>query len=148
MEGPVNTEYGNFDITDESGSVYVYGLTSTIILGGSNDKSFSTLGYEEGDTLTIVGTRGDYNGKPEVMGPAYAIRAKGGAPAPEPDPEPELTKATVAEVIAAEVSDDRNHHRCSEYRVRKHCDRGRNRLNSGIWPYQGVERRHQRQVLL
>lgn len=106
MEGPVNTEYGNFDITDESGSVYVYGLTSTIILGGSNDKSFSTLGYEEGDTLTIVGTRGDYNGKPEVMGPAYAIRAKGGAPAPEPDPEPELTKATVAEVIAAEVSDD------------------------------------------
>ena len=106
MEGPVNTEYGNFDITDESGSVYVYGLTSTVILGESNDKSFSTLGYVEGDTLTIVGTRGDYNGKPEVMGPAYAVRAKGGSPAPEPDPEPELTKATVAEVIAAEVSDD------------------------------------------
>ena len=106
MEGPVNTEYGNFDITDESGSVYVYGLTSTVILGESNDKSFSTLGYAEGDTLTIVGTRGDYNGKPEVMGPAYAVRAKGGSPAPEPDPEPELTKATVAEVIAAEVSDD------------------------------------------
>ena len=106
MEGPVNTEYGNFDITDESGSVYVYGLTSTVILGESNDKSFSTLGYVEGDTLTIVGTRGDDNGKPEVMGPAYAVRAKGGSPAPDPDPEPELTKATVAEVIAAEVSDD------------------------------------------
>lgn len=106
MEGPVNTEYGNFDITDESGSVYVYGLTSTVILGESNDKSFSTLGYVEGDTLTIVGTRGDYNGKPEVMGPAYAVRAKGGSPAPDSDPEPELTKATVAEVIAAEVSDD------------------------------------------
>lgn len=106
MEGPVNTEYGNFDITDESGSVYVYGLTSTVILGESNDKSFSTLGYVEGDTLTIVGTRGDYNDKPEVMGPAYAVRAKGGSPAPDPDPEPELTKATVAEVIAAEVSDD------------------------------------------
>ena len=106
MEGPVNTEYGNFDITDESGSVYVYGLTSTIILGESNDKSFSSLGYVEGDSLTIVGTRGDYNGKPEVMGPAYAIRAKGGAPSPEPDPQPELTKATIADVIAAEVSDD------------------------------------------
>ncbi len=78
MEGPVNTEYGNFDITDETGSVYVYGLTSTIILGQSNDKSFSSLGYVEGDNLTIVGTRGDYNGKAEVMGPAYAIRAKGG----------------------------------------------------------------------
>ena len=106
MEGPVNTEYGNFDITDESGSVYVYGLTSTIILGESNDKSFSSLGYAEGDSITIVGTRGDYNGKPEVMGPAYAIRAKGGAPSPEPDPQPELTKATIADVIAAEVSDD------------------------------------------
>ncbi len=106
MEGPVNTEYGNFDITDESGSVYVYGLTSSIILGESNDKSFSSLGYAEGDSLTIVGTRGDYNGKPEVMGPAYAIRAKGGAPSPEPDPQPELTKATIADVIAAEVSDD------------------------------------------
>lgn len=78
MEGPVNTEYGNFDITDETGSVYVYGLTSTVLLGQSNDKSFSTLGYAEGDNLTIVGTRGDYNGKAEVMGPAYAIRAKGG----------------------------------------------------------------------
>ena len=106
MEGPVNTEYGNFDITDESGSVYVYGLTSTVILGQSNDKSFSTLGYAEGDELTIVGTRGDYNGKAEVMGPAYAIRAKGGSPTPEPDPQPELTEATIAEVIAAEVSDD------------------------------------------
>ena len=106
IEGLSNTEYGNFDITDETGSVYVYGLTSTVLLGQSNDKSFSTLGYAEGDELTIVGTRGDYNGKSEVMGPAYAIRAKGGAPTPEPDPQPELTEATIAEVKAAEVSDD------------------------------------------
>lgn len=108
MEGPVNETYGNFDITDETGSVYVYGLTSAPILGQSNDKSFSQTGYAEGDKLTIVGTRGDYNGKAEVMGPAYPVRLKtgGSEPEPEPEPQPELTKATVAEVLAAEVSDD------------------------------------------
>ena len=78
MKGPVDTEYGSFDITDETGSVYVYGLTSTPILGQSNDKSFLETGYAEGDELTIVGTRGDYKGKAEVMGPAYPVRFKGG----------------------------------------------------------------------
>lgn len=108
MKGLSNETYGNFDITDETGSVYVYGLTSTPILGQSNDKSFSQTGYAEGDKLTIVGTRGDYNGKAEVMGPAYPVRLKtgGSEPEPEPEPQPELTKATVAEVLAAEVSDD------------------------------------------
>ena len=70
--------YGDFDLEDETGIVYVYGVTATPILGQSNDKSFSTLGYQKGDSITIVGTRGDYNGKSEVMGPAYAVRAKGG----------------------------------------------------------------------
>ena len=108
MEGPVNETYGNFDITDETGSVYVYGLTSTPILGQSNDKSFSQTGYAEGDKLTIVGTRGDYNGKAEVMGPAYPVRLKtgGSEPEPEPEPQPELTKAKIADVLKAEVSDD------------------------------------------
>ena len=78
MKGPVNSEYGNFDIADETASVYVYGLTSTPILGQSNDKSFLETGYAEGDELTIVGTRGDYGGKAEVMGPAYPVRLKGG----------------------------------------------------------------------
>ena len=108
MEGPVNETYGNFDITDETGSVYVYGLTSAPILGQSNDKSFSQTGYAEGDKLTIVGTRGDYNGKAEVMGPAYPVRLKtgGSEPEPEPEPQPELTKAKIADVLKAEVSDD------------------------------------------
>ena len=108
MEGPVKETYGNFDITDETGSVYVYGLTSAPILGQSNDKSFSQTGYAEGDKLTIVGTRGDYNGKAEVMGPAYPVRLKtgGSEPEPEPEPQPELTKAKIADVLKAEVSDD------------------------------------------
>ena len=66
-----NTEHGNFDLVDETGSVYVYGLTASKV--ASNDKSFSTLGLREGDILTLCGTRAAYKGDPQVGGPAYYI---------------------------------------------------------------------------
>ena len=66
-----NTEFGNFDLVDETGSVYVYGLTASKV--ASNDKSFSTLGLREGDILTLYGTRAAYKGDPQVGGPAYYI---------------------------------------------------------------------------
>ncbi|HIS23212.1 MAG TPA: hypothetical protein IAC09_07220, partial [Candidatus Cryptobacteroides intestinipullorum] len=66
-----DTEYGNFDLVDETGSVYVYGLTASKV--ASNDKSFSTLGLREGDILTLYGTRAAYKGDPQVGGPAYYI---------------------------------------------------------------------------
>lgn len=73
-EGTINTTYGNFDLVDETGSVYVYGLTATYIpAGGANDKSYASLGLNEGDNITIRGYRGSYNGKVEVMG-AYFVR--------------------------------------------------------------------------
>lgn len=85
-----NTTYGNFDLVDATGSIYVYGLTAT--QQSSNDKSFSTLGLEEGDIVTIIGTRDEYNG-PQVGGPAYYESHIGN------------TKATVAEVLAAAEDD-------------------------------------------
>lgn len=73
-EGTINTTYGNFDLVDETGSVYVYGLTATYIpVGGANDKSYASLGLNKGDNITIRGYRGSYNGKVEVMG-AYFVR--------------------------------------------------------------------------
>lgn len=66
-----STEYGNFDLTDDTGTVYVYGLTATKV--AKNDKSFSSLGLREGDVLTLVGTRAEYNGSAQVGGPAYYI---------------------------------------------------------------------------
>lgn len=73
--GTINTTYGNFDLTDETGTVYVYGLTKEFIAVGStqNDKSYSSLGLNEGDKITIRGFRGSYNGKIEVMG-AYFVK--------------------------------------------------------------------------
>ena len=66
-----NTVYGNFDLVDETGSVYVYGLTASMVT--ENDKSFASLGLREGDILTLCGTRYEYKGDAQVGGPAYYI---------------------------------------------------------------------------
>jgi hypothetical protein len=67
--------YGNFDLSDETGTVYVYGLTKEFIAVGTtnNDKSFASLGLKDGDKITLRGFRGSYNGKIEVMG-AYFVK--------------------------------------------------------------------------
>lgn len=67
-----NTEYGNFTLVDESGSVLVYGLTATKV--AKNDKSFASLNLKDGDIITLCGTRSSYNGKDQVGGPAYFIK--------------------------------------------------------------------------
>lgn len=66
--GNINTTYGNFDLTDETGTVYVYGLTATELgYGVSNDKSYASLNLSAGDKIKIVGYRGSYNDKIEVV---------------------------------------------------------------------------------
>ena len=89
-----NTTYGNFDLVDATGSVYVYGLTNNGAVG-SNDKNFASLGINEGDKITIVGTRGAYNGSPQVAGTAYLVSHVA------------AQAATVAEFLAAPVSSDK-----------------------------------------
>ena len=66
-----NTSYGNFDLTDESGTIYVYGLTATQV--SSNNQTFASLGLKAGDVVTLIGTRTSYNGAPQVGGPAYYV---------------------------------------------------------------------------
>ncbi len=78
VSGTINTQYGNFDLVDDSGSVYVYGLTKTELgYGKKNDQSFASLGIKEGDTVTLIGYRGDYNGKVEVMYAYYVSHTSG-----------------------------------------------------------------------
>lgn len=80
-----NTEYGNFHLVDSTGDVLVYGLTAE--KQSSNDKSFSTLGLKEGDTVVIEGTRDEFEGEAQVGGPAYYIShepGQGGGDEPEP----------------------------------------------------------------
>ena len=63
--------YGNFDLVDATGKVYVYGLTATQV--AKNDKSFPSLGIQEGDMVTLIGTRTSYNKVAQVGGPAYHV---------------------------------------------------------------------------
>lgn len=78
-----STVYGNFTITDATGSVYVYGLTKSFQAYDSenskwpNDKSFGDLGIKAGDTVTLVGTRGSYLETIEVCG-AYCEKVVAG----------------------------------------------------------------------
>ena len=71
-------QYGNFDLEDETGSVYVYGLLDK---KGGEEKKFQDLvaakGIKEGCKLTIIGNRGDYQGKIEVTN-AYFVSIEGG----------------------------------------------------------------------
>lgn len=66
-----NTTYGNFNLVDATGTVYVYGLTATKV--ASNDQSFATIGLNEGDVVTLIGTRAVYNNSAQVGGPAYYV---------------------------------------------------------------------------
>ena len=66
-------KYGNFDIEDATGSVYVYGLLSE--KGGAKQKFqdlVATKGIANGKKITIIGNRGEYQGKIEVMN-AYFV---------------------------------------------------------------------------
>lgn len=81
--------YGNLTIKDETGSVYIYGLTSEGPKE-SNDMSFSSIGLKVGDVLVLATLRGEYEGEPQGGGketPAYYISHKDGDDDPDPDPD-------------------------------------------------------------
>ena len=81
-------DYGNFTIKDETGEIYIYGMTSKWV--GSNDKSFSQIGLKVGDIVTLGTLRGSYNGQPQGGGnpvPAFYIShvpGEGGGETPTP----------------------------------------------------------------
>lgn len=64
--------YGNFGLTDATGSAYVYGIT-----GGWNgaSKQAGTLGLEKGKKITIIGYHTSYKGAAQVGG-AFLFEAK------------------------------------------------------------------------
>ena len=58
-------QYGNFNLTDETGSVYIYGVTDG--WGGAKG-TFKNLGIVEGDKITIVAYKTSYKGLVEGVG--------------------------------------------------------------------------------
>ena len=83
-------QYGNFDIEDATGSVYVYGLLSE---KGGEKKKFQELvaakGIANGKKITIIGNRGEFNSTAQVAN-AYFVKIEdgeggGGTPTPSGD---------------------------------------------------------------
>ena len=64
--------YGNFTMSDETGTVYVYGLVKEWA-NGENDKSFAEIGLEAGDIVTIWTLRAEHSGSPQAGGNNPAI---------------------------------------------------------------------------
>ena len=58
-----NTLYGNWDLTDETGTIYIYG---TLDEKGA-ERNFLSLGLEVGDEVTIEGPKSTYNGSPQLV---------------------------------------------------------------------------------
>jgi hypothetical protein len=58
-----NTEYGNWDLTDETGSIYIYGTLDA--KGGT--KNFLSLNLEVGDEVTVEGPKSTYAGSPQLV---------------------------------------------------------------------------------
>jgi len=56
-----NTTYGNFDLTDETGTVYIYGLCSP----EGAQKYWAESGAKLGDTITIQTVRSSFSGSPQ-----------------------------------------------------------------------------------
>lgn len=64
----VNTTYGNFDLTDESGTIYVYGLYST---DGTANKYWDASGVKAGDVITVQGQYKYYDSTHDVVNARY-----------------------------------------------------------------------------
>lgn len=87
--------YGNFDLTDASGKVYVYGLLAGY---GGEKKKFQELGIKDGDEITIVGVSTSFNGSKQVGNAFLVPKSNSGTVTPGPTPTP-------GEVISIVVDD-------------------------------------------
>ncbi|MGN0235182.1 MAG: hypothetical protein ACI4BD_02555 [Paludibacteraceae bacterium] len=65
--------YGNFDLTDETGTIYIYGL----LTAEGESKKFLEMGIEEGDVITIKGSYNEYNGTPQVVDATFVSKSSG-----------------------------------------------------------------------
>ena len=100
-----NTTYGNFDLVDETGSVYIYGLLTP----EGEAKKFAELGVEAGDTLTVLAIYSEYKGEPQVKNAIFVdlVKGEGGGSEGEfsYDYEPEEVSTFDVEMSTAEVED-------------------------------------------
>lgn len=64
----VNTTYGNFDLTDETGTIYIFGLLTP---DGDAQKQWAAAGLRENDTITLKGKYSEYNNSAQIKNAIY-----------------------------------------------------------------------------
>lgn len=74
--------YGNFDLADASGKVYVYGLVAG---WGGEKKKFQDLGLKDGDKITIVGVVSSFKETKQVGSAFFVSKEESGTVDPEPE---------------------------------------------------------------
>ena len=84
ISGSINTQYGNFDLVDESGSIYVYGLVDST--GATID--WAAKGLNAGDVITVQGKYFYYEqgSKHEIKNALYISHTDGEGGTTEPEP--------------------------------------------------------------
>lgn len=92
VTGSINTQYGNFDLKDATGTVKIYGVSNWSAV---QDK------VKKGSIVTIAGVFKDYNGTPEMVN-GYILDVQGG----EEIDYNNVPAKTVAEFIAAADKDN------------------------------------------
>ena len=114
-----NTTYGNFDLTDATGTVYVYGLLTP---EGAAQKQWAAAGLKQGDIITIKGKYSVYNGSPQIKNAIYVSHV----------PAPFISAANVsvsAEATTATINVESNvawSVTCSETWVTSYTQSGEN----------------------
>ena len=114
-----NTTYGNFDLTDDTGSVYVYGLLTP---EGAAQKQWAAAGLKQGDIITLKGKYSLYNGNPQIKNAIYVSHV----------PAPFISAANVsvsAEATTATINVESNvawSVSCSETWVTSYTQSGEN----------------------
>ena len=77
IESIANAVYGNVNLTDETGTVYVYGCYPGWGATGDFRKGlFEKLGIEAGDRLSVIGVRAEYNGAAQLSNGIYFSHEK------------------------------------------------------------------------
>lgn len=88
----VNTVYGNFDLTDATGTIYIYGLVTP---EGAEKTQWAAAGLRVGDTITIKGKYSLYNDEPQISKAVYVNHV------PAPFVEAIATTVEAAETTAS-----------------------------------------------
>lgn len=65
--------YGNFNLTDSTGTIYIYGL----LTADSVAMKFREMNIHEGDVITLKGSYDEYNGNPQIKNAIFVSKTSG-----------------------------------------------------------------------